>query len=1812
MKEMKDVFEELEAEVAQNVVDRKHDAIERKNLLIANDNLIAECLSKEVFSVTTNSKLNVARFTEMHVANTIVKARCLELEAELSSLRDKSHNANSDELVNHFSNLKVDHLSLQLKYQNLKDSFDNNPPTPNKDTPNFDSVFVIGKMQASLQGKDNFIRQLKKQISHLQETRSDTDRTLIHYKELYDNFKITCTKNIEQVTALTTKNVNLKAQIQDKVNSVSKDHVKPKVLAPGKYSTNVEPIVPRLKNNREAHLDYLKHLKESVETIRDIVEEAKVVRPLDRSLVSACRYTKHSQELLEYTIGTCLPDSQQRDKKLDPAPLRVKRCTNASGSQPKSNIKKNKISPGKGVNKLPVEEQPRTNKSHLRTSNRVDSSSRSKRTVIQIVLWYLDSSCLKHTMGDRSWLMNFAKKFIGTVRFGNDHFGAIMGYEDYVIGGSVISRVYYVEGLGHNLFSVEQFCDSDLEVACSKHSCYVRDTDGVELIKGSRGSNLYTILVEDMMKSSPICLLSKASKNKSWLWHRHLNHLNFGTINDLARKYLVRDLPRLKIEKYHLCSACQLGKSKKHTHKPKSENTNLEVLNTLHMDLYGPMRVQTINGKKYILVIVDDYSRFNWVKFLRSNDETPKDSSTEWRYQKTEPYSRRGCSDDADIFQGFDVSVGRSSGYCLVFGTLFYPTNDNEDLGKLQPTVDIGIFVGYAPSRKGTGPAPIFLTPGQISSGLVPNPVPATPYVPPPTNKDQEILFQPMFDEYLEPPRVETGLSCPVSIAAESTFMEDNLPLTIIPSLMYLLRNLVLTHHHPGMLVQQNQPTSLKHIIISVTGAKITCSIMSLAILLACKNITIYHMDVKIAFLNGELKEELYVSQPEGFVDSDHPTHVYRLKKALYWLKQAPRAWQTYSSCSNIGLQVSQSLEGIFINQSKFAHEILKKFGMDSCDPVDTPMVDRLKLDEDPLGIPVDQTRFRSMVGSLMYLTAIRPDLVYAICMCARDQASPTKKHLEALKRFFRYLRGTINWGLWYPKDTAMALRAYADPDHVGCQDTQRKQVEKGVVELYFVMMDYQLADISTKALPRERFEFLLSRLDTMAGVNVNAPANQAPTMAPPTRTDDQILPHIRWFWDTVRYDKTARCYMCQLGLQWFDLTKDILRDTLQITLINNNQAFTSPPSSDALINFINELGYPKLVRNLSNVGVVNRAHLHYAERIWEEFTQSIHTFIEDKKNLAQHTHGKKKATLIVISSIRFTKLIIYHLQRKHKFHPRPDSSLHLPNEEPVLGYLKFSAKGTKREVFGMPIPSNLITADIQGASYYQEYLPKVAKHQRYLAGETGSDPDSPLPKPTKTAKKSKPTAPKADPRPPISNQLHLNNLNPNPNQPRLKERSASCLKSIYNVPRGPLPPVVIREPEFRKYQPLPKVSGKGKEKVTEEQVTHDLLTLQTPKKKSPADRYIFQRRTSTPTGSSGHDESSSLYAELGLTDSEKESDEDVPRTNAGVQGEGQAGPNPDAQDEGQAGQNPDEQAKGQAGPNPDDAEASQPLPSHIVHAGSDLEHMDLDVADVSTQPHPEQIVEGDKPSEADNDKATAETEAESMVSVMIQQDTSSIPPMTTPIIDLTSRPESPKVHQLLKATTTETTTTTIHPLPSQPQQSTTDSMLIKCIDIPHQVSKNEDKVVTDAVDWAMQAPLRNHFRDLPEADMKEILHQRIWETNSYKTHEDHMQLYEALEKSMNRDHSEELLNDLAEARKNKKKRLDSPKTPPRSPPHQPPPPPPPAGQSKGSVAPSSSKTAASAEYQAWTTNDTRLEPSISLTPADLQMDDDMALDAQA
>nr|GEX81142.1 retrovirus-related Pol polyprotein from transposon TNT 1-94 [Tanacetum cinerariifolium] len=347
----------------------------------------------------------------------------------------------------------------------------------------------------------------------------------------------------------------------------------------------------------------------------------------------------------------------------------------------------------------------------------------------------------------------------------------------------------------------------------------------------------------------------------------------------------------------------------------------------------------------------------------------------------------------------------------------------------------------------------------------------------------------------------------------------------------------------------------------------------------AHKSFTVFQMDVKTAFLHGSLKEDVYVCQPEGFIDADHPSHVYKLKKALYGLKYT----QLFSDLMKsrfemsmmgemtffLGLQVDQSPCGIFINQSKYVLEILKKYGMESCDPVGTPMEIKDKLDLDQNGTLVDATKYRSMIGALMYLTSSRPDIVHSTCLCARFQAKPTEKHLKEVKRIFHYLRGTVNTGLWYTKDFGFELTGFSDADYAGCkvsfkstsggaqflgeklvswsskkQDcttlstveaeyvslsaccaqvlwmrTQltdygfhfdkipiycdsksaiaiscnpvqhsrtkhitvryhfiKEHVEKGTIELYFVKTDYQLADIFTKALLTDRFNYLVRR----------------------------------------------------------------------------------------------------------------------------------------------------------------------------------------------------------------------------------------------------------------------------------------------------------------------------------------------------------------------------------------------------------------------------------------------------------------------------------------------------------------------------------------------------------------------------------------------------------------------------------------------------------------------------------------------------------------------------------------------------------------
>ncbi|GJU21129.1 hypothetical protein Tco_1154471 [Tanacetum coccineum] len=561
-------------------------------------------------------------------------------------------------------------------------------------------------------------------------------------------------------------------------------------------------------------------------------------------------------------------------------------------------------------------------------------------------------------------------------------------------------------------------------------------------------------------------------------------------------------------------------------------------------------------------------------------------------------------------------------------------------------------------------------------------------------------------------------------------------------------------------------------------------------------------------------------------------------------------------------------------------------------------MVERTKLDEDLSGIPVDQTQYRSMIGSLMYLTTT-----------------------------------SINMGLWYPKDTSMALTAYADADHAGCQDTQRST--SGSAQ--FLGMRSQLSD----------YGFAYNHIPLYCD-NKSAIALCWPTTfhIPGLNTSTSNNIHQKQVKKgVVDLYSTDGGYKCQLDEQWFNLTKDTLRDALQITPVNNNKAFSSPPTQDTLINFASHDNH-HIGLYTGKTSEVEKARAPVLQFFGRHHSSSyrlmrkgcgkipshIHTFHEEKKNLAQKHTQYIETTLIVIP--------IWDHITDYPFTFNASTSyiqdLSLPFifrllKKPIMIISNTEPKEPNGSCFGMPIPNELIIDDIRGADYYDAYLKKVAKCEEV------SDPDSPAPKPAKSTK------------------------------PKITKQAK------------PVAPKPLEAWNVAKKRNLKRISA--------------------------ADRLEFVDEA--PTEPSGHDASSSLYAELGMTKSDTESDKDEPPVvKSGAPDEGQAGPNPGIQDEGQAGPNPSNDTVSQTLSTPGEPASSTGTLSSLQHLAKDFSFGDQFF--------------NDKPSEANNEKATTDTEAESMVSITIHQDTSIIPPMTSLVIDLASVPDSPTMHWPLPTTTSK------------------------------------------------------------------------------------------------------------------------------------------------------------------------------------------------
>nr|GEX02828.1 retrovirus-related Pol polyprotein from transposon TNT 1-94 [Tanacetum cinerariifolium] len=644
--------------------------------------------------------------------------------------------------------------------------------------------------------------------------------------------------------------------------------------------------------------------------------------------------------------------------------------------------------------------------------------------------------------GNLKILVNFVWKFMGTVCFGNVHVAAILGFGDLQWGNILITRVYFVEGLGHNLLSVGQFCDSDLEVAFRRNAYFVRNLEGVDLLKGDRSTNLYTINLYEMASASPICLMARASSTKSWLWHQWLSHLNFDTINDLARNELVSGLPKFKYHKEHLCPSCEQGKSKRASHPPKPVPNSRQRLLLLHMDLCGSMRIASINGKRYVLVIVDDYSRYTWVHFLRSKDKAPEVIITFLKritvlFQVVERRNRTlveaartmlilSC---ASLFLWAEViaTVCFTQNHSIihrrfnkipyelinarkldisflhVFGALCYPKNDREDIGKLGTKGDIGFFIGYfadscayriynrrtkkimetmnvsfdelsamAFEQRSLKPELQSMTSGQIISRLDLTYAPSTITTQQPSEGELDLLFEAMYDDYIGGQPSATGR-------------------TVLPA--------------QEAQVRQSSTTSTTKADTAPTPTNSSSH---------ATNIPTTLQDVDELNSNAMVDGNTFVNP---FANSS-----------------------TSAVASSSSQNVDPSNMHMFYQPYPYEFQWTKDHHLEQVigEP-SQPILTRNQLRSDgdmcmyALSVStMESENVKEAITDPAWIDSMQEELL----QFKRLDDKPTDKHLKEVKKIFCNLRGTVNTGLWYSKDSSFELTGFSDADYAGCKET--------------------------------------------------------------------------------------------------------------------------------------------------------------------------------------------------------------------------------------------------------------------------------------------------------------------------------------------------------------------------------------------------------------------------------------------------------------------------------------------------------------------------------------------------------------------------------------------------------------------------------------------------------------------------------------------------------------------------------------------------------------------------------------------------------
>ncbi|GKC85273.1 retrovirus-related pol polyprotein from transposon TNT 1-94 [Tanacetum coccineum] len=539
-----------------------------------------------------------------------------------------------------------------------------------------------------------------------------------------------------------------------------------------------------------------------------------------------------------------------------------------------------------------------------------------KKTIVQLILFIVDSGCTKHMIGNLSLLCNFFEKYLGIPHFGNDQFASILDYGDLVQGNITINRVYYVEGLNHNLFSVGQFCDADLEVAFWKSTCFVRDIQGNDLLTGNRGSDLYTISLQETTSSTPICLMAKPSPTQAWLWHLRLSHLNFDNINLLSKKDVVIDLLKLKYVKDQLLISVRTDKGTEFLNKTLNAFFKKEGIEHQPSTPRTPEHNGVVERRNRTLVEVartmlsaSKLPLFFWAEAIATACYTQNRLIINLTHEKTAYH----------IINDRKPSIK----HLHIFGCTCYLTRDGENFNKMKEKGDPCILVGYSTQSKGYR---VYKKENPIDN------------ITTPSQQELELLFGPLYDEFFITGTSSVNKS---SSPANNSAQQDTTLTTNIHSLIEQSTptNVHVEENNDNQVedtqvqqveftnpfctpVQDIAESSSSKVVMEEKKDEDQTVIRNKARLVAKgyaqeegidfeesfalvahleavqifiayaahKSFLIYQMYVKMAFLNGPLKEEVYVAQPDGFVDLDHPGKVYRLRKALYGLKQAPRA----------------------------------------------------------------------------------------------------------------------------------------------------------------------------------------------------------------------------------------------------------------------------------------------------------------------------------------------------------------------------------------------------------------------------------------------------------------------------------------------------------------------------------------------------------------------------------------------------------------------------------------------------------------------------------------------------------------------------------------------------------------------------------------------------------------------------------------------------------------------------------------------------------------------------------------------------------